>query len=247
MTIELLKPCYVAGALEAAGSQHTLSTADESYFVQIGLAAYVSGPVLHANSFTQVTLALNSSAQVDGFLGQDGAEYLAWDDLRFPAQGINPAGTAAPPTLDDTTVPGTLLFAHNTENIIAGVAQMPHAWARETAIRPHVHWAKSTSAAGGVVWELAYALVNNGGTLGAYSDWAAGTDVISNANTAGKVVITSFDEIAMTDLKESCLMLWKLRRNVAATADDYGASARFFEFDIHYQVGKLGTVSEIPA
>ena len=245
MSIELLKPCYVAGVLEAATTQHTLSTADEAYFVHTGLATYVAAPV-KAGATTRLVAALNGSGQVDGFKAQDGADYLAWDDLRFPVQGINPAGTAAPPTVDDTTVPGTLLFSSSAENIIAGVAQMPHAWARATAIRPHVHWAKSTSASGGVVWELAYALVNNGGTLGAYSDWAAATDVISDANTAGKVVIASFAEIAMTDLKESCLVLWKLRRNPAATADTYAAAARLFEFDIHYQVGKFGTVSEIP-
>ncbi len=32
----------------------------------------------------------------------------------------------------------------------------------------------------------------------------------------------------------------------AAVADTYAANARFFEFDIHYRVGKLGSVSEIP-
>ena len=37
-------------------------------------------------------------------------QYEPWDDLRFPAQSINPAGTAGPPTVDDTTYPGTLLF-----------------------------------------------------------------------------------------------------------------------------------------
>ena len=56
-----------------------------------------------------------------------------WDDLRFPAQGINPAGAASPPTVDDTTFPGTLLFATNATNVIAGVAQLPHAWKRGTA------------------------------------------------------------------------------------------------------------------
>lgn len=61
-----------------------------------------------------------------------------WDDLRFPAQGINPAGAANAPTIDDvlTSFPGTLLFAGNAENVIVGIAQMPHAWAKGTSIRP---------------------------------------------------------------------------------------------------------------
>ncbi len=192
-----------------------------------------------ANELIHRGLAIHSSPGVN--------VTAAWDDLRMPSQGINPSGTASPPTVDQTTVPGSLLFAHNAENIIAGVAQMPHAWQRATIIKPHVHWAKTTSAAGGVVWELSYALVNNGGTLGAYSNWIAATDVISNSDTAGKMVISTFGEVAMADMLESCMMVWKIRRNVAAGADDYAADARLFEFDIHYQVGKFGTVSEIPS
>lgn len=50
----------------------------------------------------------------------------------------------------------------------------------------------------------------------------------------------------MTGYKESTMIAWQIRRNTAATADNYGAVARLFEFDFHYQVGKLGTATEIP-
>lgn len=52
--------------------------------------------------------------------------------------------------------------------------------------------------------------------------------------------------LAMTGYKESTMIAWQIRRNTAATADNYGAVARLFEFDFHYQVGKLGTATEIP-
>lgn len=169
-----------------------------------------------------------------------------WDDLRFPAQGINPAGQTDAPSIDTTTFPGTLLFSASVVNLIAGVAQMPHAWSRGTAIHPHVHWAKSTSAAGGVVWEWCYSIADIGGTFGAYSAWTAATAVVSDSNTASKQALAAFPLLDMTGYKESTMIAWQLRRNVDATADTYAAVARFFEFDFHYQSNKLGTVQELP-
>lgn len=169
-----------------------------------------------------------------------------WDDLRFPAQGINPAGQTDAPSVDTTTFPGTLLFSGSTVNLIAGVAQMPHAWERATSIHPHVHWAKTTSAAGGVVWEMCYSIADIGGIFGAYSAWVAATDVVLDSNTANKQALASWPAITMTGYKESTMVAWQIRRNVAATADNYAANARFFEMDFHYRVGKLGTTTEIP-
>lgn len=170
----------------------------------------------------------------------------SWDDLRFPAQGINPAGAVAPPTVDQTTYPGTLLFAHNATNLIAGVAQMPHAWLEGTTIRPHVHWSKTTSASGGVVWEFCYAVADVGGTFGAYSAWITGTNVVSDGNTAEKHALDTFGEVAMTGTKGSTLIAWQIRRKHDAASDDYGASARLWEFDFHYRVFGLGSATEYP-
>ena len=50
----------------------------------------------------------------------------------------------------------------------------------------------------------------------------------------------------MTGRKESVIILWQIRRNVAAVGDDYGANARLFEFDIHYRKNKLGSAVELP-
>lgn len=171
----------------------------------------------------------------------------AWEDLRFPAQGINPAGSAAPPTVDDTTFPGTLLFSASADNLIGGVAQMPHAWLRESAIRPHVHWAKTTSASGVVVWQLRYTKADIGDTFGAYSDWITGTAVVSDGDTASKHALVTFGNVDMTGVGESGLVIWELRRFASDASDTYNsATARFFEFDIHYQVHKFGTPNEIP-
>ena len=196
----------------------------------------------------KVRYSTDSSGRVSGFIQPNtvAEPYLAWDDLRFPAQGINPAGQTDAPSIDVTTFPGTLLFSTSAVNLIAGVAQMPHAWASGTAIRPHVHWSKTTSAAGGVVWEWCYSVADIAGTFGAYSAWIPATNPVPDSDTAAKHALSSFPEISMAGKKESTMIAWQIRRNVDATADNYAASARLWEFDIHYQVSKFGTVPEIP-
>ena len=171
----------------------------------------------------------------------------AWEDLRFPVQGINPAGSAAPPTVDATTRPGTLLFASNADNHVAGVAQMPHAWKAGTEIHPHVHWCKTTSAAGGVVWQWRYSIAWIGETFPAYSAWTSATNAVSPADTADRHALDSFPAVDMTGKKESCVILWEIRRYTDDAADNYAAAARLLEFDIHFQVEKSGTYSEIPS
>lgn len=60
-----------------------------------------------------------------------------WEDLRFPAQGINSSGSAAPPGVSTAT--GLLMFDAAGTEIIAGVAKMPHGWKSASNVSPHVH------------------------------------------------------------------------------------------------------------
>ena len=189
---------------------------------------------------------LLANGSVTGLTMPNSEEYIAWDDLRFPAQGINPAGAAAPPTVDATTYPGTLLFSSSSTNVIAGVAQMPHAWKAGSEVRPHIHWAKSTSAAGGVIWQFKYVIADIHGTFGAYSDWETMTVAVSDADTAHLHALKRAAAITMTGKKESTMICWQLQRKHDDAADDYGADARLFEVDFHYQVSKFGTITEIP-
>ena len=50
--------------------------------------------------------------------------FQRWEDLRFPSQGINPPGAASDPIRSQTT--GLLEFSGSADNVICGVAQMPH-------------------------------------------------------------------------------------------------------------------------
>src|SRR5574339_825311 len=77
-----------------------------------------------------------------------------WEDLRFPANGINLPGSSADPTRDDVT--GSLVFSATQDNVIAGVAQMPHAWAPESTVSPHLHLICPNGGSGNMRWKFEY-------------------------------------------------------------------------------------------
>ena len=101
----------------------------------------------------------------------NGGVILGWDDLQFPAASINPIGAVSDPTVDttETGLPGTLLFAGNADNMIAGVALMPHSWALGTSIHPHIHWMLPVASSAVVDWAFYYRHIGNpGDTMGAW-------------------------------------------------------------------------------
>lgn len=168
-----------------------------------------------------------------------------WDDLRFPAQGINPPGAASDPTRSTTN--GLLYFSGTADNIIAGVAQMPHAWAAGTTVVPHLHLLFVTSAVGNTRWKFEYNVASVNGNFSAAGYTAMTTITVANPQNVLKHVIASFGNLAMTGYTEGACIIWKITRlaNTDALDTDTNACA-LLEFDIHYQVGKSGTISEYP-
>ena len=170
-----------------------------------------------------------------------------WDDLRFPAQGINPAGAADAPSVDTTLTgfPGTLVFAGNFENVIVGVAQMPHAWLPGSPLRPHIHWSKPVGSADAVGWELYYRHLDfPPDVAGAWVGPVAVVTTIGDPTVADSHLISTFGEIDMAGKRESSMLCWQIRRQGATDAD--AGTARLYEFDIHFFSVKAGTASEIP-
>ena len=169
-----------------------------------------------------------------------------WDDLRFPVQSINPPGQASDPDVEAST--GILLFDSAGTELVYGVAQMPHTWVEATIVRPHIHWTKTTSAAGDVLWQLDYEWKNVGETFdGDYPNQLQVTETASgtpDTDTAWKHLISPFGPVEMADLRISCMMLWRLSRIGGDAADTYGADARLLEFDVHFQADNLGSLQE---
>lgn len=167
---------------------------------------------------------------------------LGWDDLRFPAQGINPPGPTGAPGRN--TDDGLLDFDADATETIAGCAQLPHSWLRASTIKPHVHLKYRNAAAGNSVWKFEYDIANvNSSWSGSYTP-STKTHVGPASTT--KHAILSFDEIDMTGYKESCCILWKLSRVGDDEADTFAYDVALVEFDIHYIRGKDGTTYELP-
>ena len=170
-----------------------------------------------------------------------------WEDLRFPAQGINPAGAAAAPGVSTTLAdyPGTLEFSGSVDNIICGVAQMPHAWLRGSDIVPHIHWAKASASANTVDWRLYIRILGSPTDApGAWSSALVPSATIGTHGTANEMLLTKWDPIDMSAYKESVMLCWRLDR--LGNTDSFAGVARLYELDFHYQTDKRGTPSEIP-
>lgn len=175
---------------------------------------------------------------------------ITWDDLRFPAVGINPIGGGADPTID-TADPfmGTLLFSASATNVIAGVAQMPHTWAEGTEIRPHIHWCPVTTNTGNVLWRFSYMIANPynpaDGAAPAQSTFATTvtsvSTLIASTGVVGQHLLTTFGAITMTGYKISACIPWKLERLGGDGTDSCTGTARLLEFDIHYQIDSYGS------
>ena len=174
---------------------------------------------------------------------------VGWDDLRFPAQSINPVVGIDAPSQDqtETSFPGTLLFSGSRDDMIAGVAQLPHRWKRGSTIRPHIHWAKPTGSANAVTWELYLRDCKNPGeTAGAWSTAYTASIVAGDQTISDGHIISSFGDVTMTDREESAILAWRIYRRGSTDAESN--AVRLLEFDIHYQTDKyFGTATEIPA
>ena len=170
-----------------------------------------------------------------------------WDDLRFPANGIDPVGLANPATrvTDLTTYPGGLSFSGSALNICAGVAQMPHSWILGTDIHPHIHWTQTTGDTGAVDWKFYYRMIGNVGD--AAGAWLGPFDSTLEVGTQGRAdqhMLSSFAAIDMTGRTESCMISWYIQRN--GNTDANAQAAILLEFDIHYQSWD-GSIQEYPS
>lgn len=165
-----------------------------------------------------------------------------WDDLNVGASAVRAPGIADP---GFSTAYAAWLFDGNatTETLLFNF-QLPHAWLEGSSISPHVHWAKSTSAAGNVRWVLDYKWASLGSVID--SSWtqltvAAPVADTADTNTAFKQLLSSFGSIDATGRKISDVFICKLSRVPTHADDTYGADALMLFFDIHVKIDSLGS------
>lgn len=173
---------------------------------------------------------------------------LSWDDARAPATTINPPGQASDPDREAAT--GLLLFAAGGTELIYLALQLSHGWAEGTNVKPHVHWTKTTSAGGDVLWRCEYDIAGPGDTFaGSWTLLADQTSTVSGTpdnDTAWEHLISTFGELDMSAFSgdTSVQLLFKISRIGGDAADTYGADARLIEFDVHFQRDSYGSNEE---
>ena len=170
---------------------------------------------------------------------------VQWDDLRFPASAANPPGLSSDPDYDTTN--GGWLFDASSTELLFFQAQMPHAWREGTIIHPHVHWQKTTSAAGDVYWQLDYKKAPIAGVMDAAFTTLSVTSTVPGTpdnDTANEHLISTFGDLDMAGNELSDMLLFKLSRIGGDAADTYGADVRLLEFDIHYEIDGFGSGRE---
>lgn len=195
----------------------------------------------------------NRNQQIDldnlaTFTHQKAYESPFYNDHRILLTGINPVGPATAPTQDPNGE--GWLFAAAADNVAVLVTQMPHDWKEGTIITPHIHWQKTSDAAGDVQWKLEYDISSPGGDFsGSYTE----VDTV-NAPVAGTVdndtavrhLITSFGDLDLTGETLSAIIKFKISRlgSSGGASDDYAANALALSFDFHYQLDRPGSRQE---
>lgn len=177
-----------------------------------------------------------------------------WDDLKFPLTGSR-LDTASG-RLDYNFFVGGVGFAATArypEEPISMLAQLPHAWAYGTGIRPHIHWLQQSSDIPN--WLLAYKIQGQGAAATIDTDFSGYTfaKLSTHAFTYESGIIaqiSGFPEIDMTGYGLSDIIHFVLFRdstNVSglfAGADPSAIEEFSTEFDVHYLIDKLGSDDE---
>lgn len=190
------------------------------------------------NRFIQ-TIA-NRLASIFPFLDSN-KEQTVWDDLRFPATRGMSNPVTYKPDFDSTNV-GLLLDPASEEPIYI-IAQLPHSYKPNTNIKPHIHWQSTTSNTNPVCMKMQYKWYN---AHQVPPGWTTVYKQVTPPGVAYKSTINTICEIAGTGKSESSIIKIILTRDATNTADTYPADILLDEFDIHFQVEKIGTGNEYP-
>lgn len=252
MTVILTEQLLIGGVVRDAGYEYTGPAAVESDLIYRGKATLV--PISTAMVTSDDTIQWNDTSvrktrvdTIDDFCTAAAiSRGVVWDDLTFAASGINLPGAPADATRDTST--GLLKFAGNTDNVIAGSAQMRHAWKEQSTVRPHIHLRFPTANAGkNSRWKFEYDCANINGPFtnnyGTYTTLA--TITVANPDDVKKSSIASFGDLDMTGFGISACIAWRISRLASTDVlDDDTSDIILTDFDIHYQRDSNGSVLE---
>ena len=164
-----------------------------------------------------------------------------WEDLRFPATAINPAGAPSAMVFDTANI-GFIAGPSGT-SVIAIIAQLPHAWKEGSNIYPHIHWMPTDTDDKNVYWRMEYKWVNVRDVEPAL--WTTVNIQSAAAGAAMTHQLSSFGAIAGTGKTISSILTIKISRIGGDALDTYTGDALLKEFDIHYEIDANGSKTEL--
>lgn len=215
---------------------------------------------------TDGQIVVADAADTEGLIWRDmfPTPTTVWDDVLGE---IIPGLSVSAPTIDvyrDTPF-RSYHFTHNQDDELHFRFQLSHRFKRQTECRLHIHFVPCVNPAADeyVVWEVVWAWSYAGIELPAMASWNT-TEARSTIGTtdAFKQKITALVATTPTaDGKESSILCARVRR-LGSTAPATGgwsdtyttakatgaatANVMLLSCDLHYQVEKIGTTSEIP-
>lgn len=223
--------------------ESAVSTNDAAYTNTAALAASAVQPT--SSAYTN-TAALAASAVQQGtvFTGAVVFSDTVWDDLTLSSLQFRdpPGGEAAPALQVYVPAPGVTNFVldFDTDERGFGILQMKHGYKRDSEVRPHIHWTSATACTS--TWELAMSFGRIGGGM---TNTYLQTAVFTNG-TPYVHRMSSFPVITdMTNkLGESGVFLISLKCVAEGATTTNGPY--LMDFDIHYQIDKVGSYNENP-
>jgi hypothetical protein len=180
-----------------------------------------------------------------------------WDDIRIAGSQLR-NGATAPSFGVGTRLGGIYVLsftgATGTDDIHTAI-QLPHTWKPNTTIYAHVHGAAHAAITGAqdtISCGIEYAFLSLGDTLLTPANctdtitgyWHITADSLRRHSmlNIGAITPTGFSG---TSKKESSMLMIRLFRNTADVKDTYTGNFEIYEFDIHFQVHKMGTKNEL--
>ena len=172
-----------------------------------------------------------------------------WDDVLGPAFGLGP-GAQAPNPVTFVGVTRLLTFNPATPDNVDCSLQIPHDVyippSGNVVISPHVHWTFVAEPADGstVTWVFDYVYGKIGGTFAASTTASNGVTYTEPVSTTSVRIhqLQELDDILIpiADFSVSTVIVGRLKLTGTVAADRVG----LLSFDMHYQKGPFGTVSE---
>lgn len=228
-----------AGEVLAAGMVgHTYTGVFTNRTDLIASAARLTAALEAISSWTPADLSVNSITYTNTY----------WDDSQVPATSFR-VGTTAPAfdTFTDANI-YVVRFTATQDDTVYGSIQLSHGYKIGTTLKPHVHFAPMTAAAGAntnVVWQFSHSAARIGAIF-------PGSTTVNVTNSLEGITqynhrIVSLGDISGTGLTESSVIAFRLARLGSDAADTYNADVAVMGLDLHYEIDRPGSDTDIPS